>query len=775
MAGSSGSNPFVTMPAIDVRQLPSWLLGGHMYEEACRLLTNFDYLVSRAELSGVNGLALELDRASTRISPDVPGFRFLECLVPAFRRQMHTFSEEPSSLFQQIHADLCEEEECHEWLSKWGAIASKRGPWVRPVTRTPALKQRRLSLVEHSGQITSISFSQGGDRILTSSADCTCKLWDVQTGACVVTLEGHGEPIFGACLSPDGSLVASVSGDNTCRLWDSRTGACIRAFSGHTDSPWGCVIFPGNTHVLAGTCDGQVTRWDVASGESAGTAECMASRPVPLGCSHDGQEVVFGDRAGVYHVRCSETLAPKRTLTGAHGRARIISYSPGDRYIMVVDEKGKCVVFNRSETRPRFTISTEEGTIIAAQWLPEKSQIATLTSTGTCGFWDLKTGSLVEKMSHFVSVCTDAAFAPDARILATALDNDCIVWDVSTGRKYRPVSSWRLGGFHTVAFSRSGELAVMTDLNGEYRIYNLRKEHPYDPSISSYRTRPPGCAIMSAMFSSDGDRVIGLAEDGAIEAWNSADGSHVETLQEAITTDWMNVGEELREHGLELPEQANDTQKLWWEAVSNARQLRSDERITYASMVGIDVGFVSLHQSEKCRLHSLSPAVANAEIDFVGKAFRVAKGSPDGRCIALAGRAGCELWDPPKRMSLGEAVLDTEFVRDLAWDPSSTTFAAACASGRCCVVSRAKQDVLWSTDIRNASYVGFSPCGRLLGFLSSNGRLTLVNPINGTRHLTCSINGEVRGFGIAPDLRHVLVGVKGIGFVGYRIEGRLTT
>ena len=49
--------------------------------------------------------------------------------------------------------------------------------------------------------------------------DKTVRLWDVETGACVKTLEGHGGWVTSVCFSPDGKQLASGSWDETVRVW----------------------------------------------------------------------------------------------------------------------------------------------------------------------------------------------------------------------------------------------------------------------------------------------------------------------------------------------------------------------------------------------------------------------------------------------------------------------------------------------------------------------------------------------------------------------------
>ena len=56
------------------------------------------------------------------------------------------------------------------------------------------------------------------------------KLWDVQTGECVRTLEGHSSGVWSVAWSGDSQTLASGSIDNTVKLWDVQSGDCIATF-----------------------------------------------------------------------------------------------------------------------------------------------------------------------------------------------------------------------------------------------------------------------------------------------------------------------------------------------------------------------------------------------------------------------------------------------------------------------------------------------------------------------------------------------------------------
>jgi len=90
---------------------------------------------------------------------------------------------------------------------------------------------------EHTMSVNCLSASPKAPRIFASgSADCTIRVWDATSADCILTMRCHESPVLSVAVLPDGSGILSGSQDHIIRLWDSSTGTELQQFEFHTDA-----------------------------------------------------------------------------------------------------------------------------------------------------------------------------------------------------------------------------------------------------------------------------------------------------------------------------------------------------------------------------------------------------------------------------------------------------------------------------------------------------------------------------------------------------------
>lgn len=124
-----------------------------------------------------------------------------------------------------------------------------------------SLQKSAAEPTAHSDLISSIAYSPDGDTIATASWDGTVRLWDARTGALRRTLQGHTNRVAAVIFSPDSSRVVSASWDHTARLWNSRTGTLLYVFLGHQDKVTSLALSPDGRDLATASADRTVRLW----------------------------------------------------------------------------------------------------------------------------------------------------------------------------------------------------------------------------------------------------------------------------------------------------------------------------------------------------------------------------------------------------------------------------------------------------------------------------------------------------------------------------------
>ncbi|KAL2884564.1 Vegetative incompatibility protein HET-E-1 [Ceratocystis lukuohia] len=214
--------------------------------------------------------------------------------------------------------------------------------WMKVKPRVEENWDACLQTLEgHHRKVTSVVFSNDGQRLASGSADNTVKIWDATSGACVQTLEGHDHQVVSVVFSNDGQRLASGSADNTVKIWDATSGACVQTLEGH-DSWVTSVVFSNDGQRLAsGSYDKTVKIWDATSGACVQTLEGHHNKVTSAVFTNDEQRIASG-------LPASQASLP-------HSRSP--TYSLGKDCVWIMED-GQRILWLPPSCRPRaFTIA----------------------------------------------------------------------------------------------------------------------------------------------------------------------------------------------------------------------------------------------------------------------------------------------------------------------------------------------------------------------------------------------------------------------------------
>lgn len=201
----------------------------------------------------------------------------------------------------------------------------------------------------HQDSVTSLTFSPRGNVLASGSWDQTIRLWRVDDGALLRTLQGSAR-ISDLSFSPDGKLLAASQADGIVTVWDANSGALLHTKGDPNDGPRG-VAFSPDGHVLAvGQTYGGIELWNVRDWKVTTILQANPGWILRLAYSSDGRELASCDvyngevrlweiPSGESSVKIHRPSVRPLSLAFAPTTQVLASGWSGDFVIRLVDDK----------------------------------------------------------------------------------------------------------------------------------------------------------------------------------------------------------------------------------------------------------------------------------------------------------------------------------------------------------------------------------------------------------------------------------------------------
>ena len=217
-----------------------------------------------------------------------------------------------------------------KYLAVGGGAPSEEGvvevfswPEGEPVTRFDS----------HKDSVRSVVW-QDDVKLLSGSIDREIKLWHLEKETnSILTLKGHSRSVDAICLIGNGQTLVSTGADQSLRVWDMESGTLIRTMNQHTKPVNALELRPvrdGLPMVASAARDRTIRFWQPTIGRMVRYIR-LDSEPLNIAWTNDGDRVLATCVDGRVRIIDPVEVTVTQDLPAIKGWAYALAVHPHDR------------------------------------------------------------------------------------------------------------------------------------------------------------------------------------------------------------------------------------------------------------------------------------------------------------------------------------------------------------------------------------------------------------------------------------------------------------
>ncbi len=211
-------------------------------------------------------------------------------------------------------------------------------------------------LIGHSGPVYAVSFAPSTASplspndlkpstkwLLSSSADSTIRLWNLDIFQQIVVYKGHIGPVWDLKWGPFGHYFVSGGHDKTARIWSTDKIRHLRLLAGHDDGIDVVAFHPNSAYVFTASSDKTVRMWGLTNGNAVRMFTGHTAGVTALACSPSGKILASADENGwifLWDLALGRLIKHMR----GHGKGGVWSLSFSVESTVLVSGGADCTV-----------------------------------------------------------------------------------------------------------------------------------------------------------------------------------------------------------------------------------------------------------------------------------------------------------------------------------------------------------------------------------------------------------------------------------------------
>jgi WD40 repeat protein len=299
--------------------------------------------------------------------------------------------------------------------------------------RPPAVSVENVERIEtirklrgFYGIVSAISVSPDGKMLASGSDDMKIRIWNIQDGKLIRTLDRHEGPIYGLAFSSDGQTLASSSWDGV-RIWGMADGVEIRRLLEQEGQVGDIAFSPDGLLMATASGDTTATIWRAAEGEVLRKLEGHKDFLTSVVFSPDSKTVATASADATVRLWNVEDGKLLRALTGPVGRVNDIAFSPDGTIVAAGAEDFKVYFWSAADGVPIKPLENFNAPPRSIAFTPDGQFLAVAGSyQGEIGLWRVRDGAMLRTLEGHDGAVSVLTFTPDGTMLVTGSSDDSV-------------------------------------------------------------------------------------------------------------------------------------------------------------------------------------------------------------------------------------------------------------------------------------------------------------------------------------------------------------
>ena len=206
-----------------------------------------------------------------------------------------------------------------------------------------------------------VAFSPDSTLVAAAGADRAIRVWEVESGKLIATIEDHADWVLDLAFSPDGKRIASASRDKTAKVFDVAKKESLVTFPGHNEvGPRRQLSRPTANSSSPAARDAQIRFWNPdEDAKQTSNVGGFGGAVFRLAYTPDGKRLVAcsADKT----VRVFEGNSQKLSLSGHKDWVYSVGVSRDGKTIASGSWDGEVRLWNAEDGKPIKTILAAPG------------------------------------------------------------------------------------------------------------------------------------------------------------------------------------------------------------------------------------------------------------------------------------------------------------------------------------------------------------------------------------------------------------------------------